>query len=432
MAASLQAQPACNVVHNGYFLLGTGSGSGDLSRNITLDGWQCSHGTPNGAVGPSSRGHGALNAWVSNTGTSGEGFYTYVNMVQGHRYALFLQFSISNYYSVNQLVTLQIRLRDNTNGFPGCSSGSSGPTPPLTGLMLYEEVGMGPVPPPQVTYEQQLRYRCFTYQGATGQFVLWVQPRPVNGYVTNITLEKIELVDLDDNPMSIVASEPDLRICKGDSVTLEDFSCHATGTRFHWENAATGAHLGTGQTLTVQPDATTTYRLVRTFDTCEDVASVTVEVDSLEADLGPDQTLCAGDTLVLDVTQPHVTYLWSTGATTPAIAVADSGTYWVHLRHTSGDCEASDTVHIGVTPKPQARLGPDQVLCAGESTRLTLPNDGTQYLWSTGATTSYLNLWQSGTYWVTATTPQGCEARDTIDVRIAEAPVVSWVTTDAR
>src|SRR5213075_53926 len=47
------------------------------------------------------------------------------------------------------------------------------------------------------------------------------------------------------------------------------------------------------------------------------------------------------------------------------------------------------------------------------------------FTWSTGATSQTLQVTQSGTYWVQATTATGCMARDTIVVTVLPAPSVT-------
>jgi gliding motility-associated-like protein len=76
-----------------------------------------------------------------------------------------------------------------------------------------------------------------------------------------------------------------------------------------------------------------------------DTASLTIVVDPVPVvDLGTDTTLCSGNSISLDAGNPGFVYLWSTGATTQTITVADSGKYWVNVK--SGPCGKSDTVNI--------------------------------------------------------------------------------------
>lgn len=63
-------------------------------------------------------------------------------------------------------------------------------------------------------------------------------------------------------------------------------------------------------------------------------------------DLGPDTTLPAGGTLVLDAGN-HAAYSWNTGDTTRQLTVDVSGTYAVTITAANG-CTASDTIEVSV------------------------------------------------------------------------------------
>ena len=70
-------------------------------------------------------------------------------------------------------------------------------------------------------------------------------------------------------------------------------------------------------------------------------------------------------------------------------------------------------------------LGPDQTIC--DSVRLTAGDNNHQYLWSTGETTSSINIEQVGTYSVRVNLPNSCFAYDTIEIVKAPGlnPVIS-------
>ncbi len=95
-----------------------------------------------------------------------------------------------------------------------------------------------------------------------------------------------------------------------------------------------------------------------------------------------------------------VSYLWSTGATTPSIVVTGPGTYTVTVKDCE-DCEASDTVEVRTGNPPSVTAGEDQQICAGQEVTLTAEvdkngdcstPDGIAYLWSTGETTKSITV----------------------------------------
>ncbi len=74
---------------------------------------------------------------------------------------------------------------------------------------------------------------------------------------------------------------------------------------------------------------------------------------------------------------------------------------------------------------PTVNLGHDTTLCNGQSFLLNANNSNvTSYLWSTGATTSSINVTTTGAYWVSVTNSCG-SARDTVNVTFSPPPVAN-------
>jgi hypothetical protein len=69
-------------------------------------------------------------------------------------------------------------------------------------------------------------------------------------------------------------------------------------------------------------------------------------------------------------------------------------------------------------------LGNDKSVCQGSSITITPGLNYTTYLWSTGDTTSSINVTQAGTYYVTASSGN-CAGTDTVKVTSLTAPTVS-------
>ena len=106
-----------------------------------------------------------------------------------------------------------------------------------------------------------------------------------------------------------------------------------------------------------------TYKFVLTKTaTCSD--TVTITKSSLNIGKLPDQDLCPGQILTFGYGGlSDVTYLWSTGATTPTIVVNPIATtdYIVTVTSTISNCSVNDTVKVVVNPKPNA--GENQIIC---------------------------------------------------------------------
>ncbi len=139
-------------------------------------------------------------------------------------------------------------------------------------------------------------------------------------------------------------------------------------------------------------------------------------------------TNCSGNaTAILSGggTEPYE-YLWSDGQTTAMASDLAAGTYMVTATDANG-CEASATVMI---PEPgvfQAEIAASTpIRCFGEDNGTASANvtGGTgpyEYLWSDGQATATASDLAAGTYTVTATDANGCQASATVSIAAPEA-----------
>ena len=123
--------------------------------------------------------------------------------------------------------------------------------------------------------------------------------------------------------------------------------------------------------------------------------------------MGNDTTLCPGDHILLNAGTPATNYLWSSGNISQIIDISTAGIYSVIV--SNYQCIANDTAIISYVPP--ITLQQDKTLCDELTYTLdaTMPN-GT-YLWSTGETTSSIEISTEGTYWVVANS-NGCTLSD--------------------
>lgn len=179
----------------------------------------------------------------------------------------------------------------------------------------------------------------------------------------------------------------------------------------------------TGDTTTqIHVNSSGLYWVEVSSDDCILRDSIELDFDDSPApDLGSDISLCQGDTLLLDP-GPATTYSWSTGDTLSQLPVSFPGVYTV-LAYNQ-DCWGTDTITVSLIPSLQVDLGPDTVLCEGES--LVLNNDNQQgtTLWSTGDTLPEITVSEPGTYSLTLINI--CEAvMDEIQIGSEIAPEIS-------
>jgi gliding motility-associated-like protein len=144
--------------------------------------------------------------------------------------------------------------------------------------------------------------------------------------------------------------------------------------------------------------------------------------------LGNDTTVCINQPLLLSASNnpSGVSYLWSTGLTSSTISINNPGAHWLQISDNSFGCMYRDSISVQFKSLPNYSLGPDTSLCQGNNLSLNAAVSGaTNYLWSTGSTSSSINTTQTGVYWADVTKDQ-CTYRDSISVVFKPLPVVNF------
>jgi gliding motility-associated-like protein len=195
--------------------------------------------------------------------------------------------------------------------------------------------------------------------------------------------------------------------CAGGSMTLTS----SAGISYLWSNTATtqSINVTTGGSYSVQ---------VTDANGCQSASSVATEVtvNALPATptitAGGPTTFCSGGSVTL-TSSAGTSYLWSNTATTQSINVTAGGSYSVQVTDANG-CQSASSVATIVTVNalpvtPTITAGGPTTFCAGGNMTLT-SSAGSTYLWSTGATTTSINVNASGSYTVRITNANGCES----------------------
>jgi enoyl-CoA hydratase/carnithine racemase len=118
------------------------------------------------------------------------------------------------------------------------------------------------------------------------------------------------------------------------------------------------------------------------------------------------------------------TYHWTNGATTQSINATTTDFYNVTVTSAAGCSATGSPVFVLADPGPAATITPSgpTSFCAGiGSVTLSAPGGSYTYLWSTGATTSSINVTTSGSYSVTVTDVLGCSTTSAPTVVSANA-----------
>jgi gliding motility-associated-like protein len=146
-------------------------------------------------------------------------------------------------------------------------------------------------------------------------------------------------------------------------------------------------------------------------------SSATIELPPLNStvvDLGADQSICPGETIVLDPGL-GIEGIWQDGSSQETFTVTEPGFYSVTIEDGCGD--GSDEVEIteGFVPSPELPI--EITVCEGDNPQLDVnqENDVT-YEWSTGETGPSIELNGFGLFTVTATSADGCEATASTNV----------------
>ena len=236
-------------------------------------------------------------------------------------------------------------------------------------------------------------------------------------YTVTLKTYRNGIEDITTSNITIVAPRgvdlgPDLTLCENSTTTITAPNIPgATYTWYYLQDTVPGTN-----TFLVSQMAT--YHVA--INGCMEPDSVNVFYSPIpKINLGPDRTLCTGEMLTLDATAQNATYVWSTGETTPTIvARGPGGPYWV--RATVAGCGVyTSQVTINFRgPAYPFSLGPDTLLCAGESVILNAARpEATRYVWNTGARTPSINVNRAGDYSVFVTINGICDVVDTIGVR---------------
>ena len=214
--------------------------------------------------------------------------------------------------------------------------------------------------------------------GATTQTIN-VNPNSTTTYSVQVTqngCSSSDTVMVTVNPSPTINAGSDVTINLGESTTLT-----ATGgNTYLWSTGSTSS------SITVSPTVTTTYTVTGYLNGCQNTDSVTVFVNSANANAGQDQTICNGYSATLTATGGD-TYLWSTGATTQSITVNPTSTSTYTVTAYVGNSQDTDSVIVTVNPNPNVVIanGSEVSILEGEYVTLSVSGANT-YLWNNGAT----------------------------------------------
>ena len=147
------------------------------------------------------------------------------------------------------------------------------------------------------------------------------------------------------------------------------------------------------------------------LDLCDNPSTISsfdfeiINVALSDLNIGNDTTLCDGEILTLDATQPNShTYEWQNGSTNPSIQISQSGNYSVTV---TNPCNTLvDNININFVPQQviDVDLGADTMLCPGELFQLVATTTtGISYVWQDGFEGPIYTVSEAGFYEVMIT-----------------------------
>jgi hypothetical protein len=242
-----------------------------------------------------------------------------------------------------------------------------------------------------------------------------VEVTDANGCTGTSTITSVTVNPL---PTPILNTNGATTFCLGNSVTL---SSSITGVSYLWSNNET--------TQSIIVSTSENYTLIVTDSNgCTAISdTITVLVHTLpDATLLTDGNLsfCFGDSISISCTESS-TYLWNSGETSKEIVVKNSGHYLVTVTDSFGCSAISDSIGVVVHNLPEITLTPGGVttFCKGDSVTL-FSSQAVSYLWSSGATTQNITVYNSGNYFINIIDNNNCQAESPpINVVVNELPV---------
>lgn len=186
----------------------------------------------------------------------------------------------------------------------------------------------------------------------------------------------------------------DRLLCQGQSLLL---NAAWPGASYRWQDGSTQP------TFTARESGRYFVTATNACGPVSDSVNLTFDASPAFFSLGPDQTRCIGDSVLLSAdiaatpTAP-VSYRWFDGTTIANYSATQSGRYWVEVSNRCGT--RRDTVFLTFEQLPDPDLGPDTLRCPEERMRVDVSWPNSSYRWHDGFSSPVRYLESAGTYWV--------------------------------
>lgn len=160
---------------------------------------------------------------------------------------------------------------------------------------------------------------------------------------------------------------------------------------------------------------------------CSTVDSVEVVIKPIpQIELGPDETLCYGETIDLTIDEDYEQVIWNNGDNQPSIRVSTPGSYWVQVTN-EFQCSASDVIQIDYRDRLVPDLGGTKYICSRDGVWLWTNLVAETYSWTLQGNVlsndDSLRVVQPGEYKLTVRDQFGCSGEELIRVAESSSPI---------
>ena len=239
---------------------------------------------------------------------------------------------------------------------------------------------------------------------------------------------------LDD--ISMTACEPitllhsadagtDVVVCSGESIQIG--SNNHQGYNYNWNNGENLSSITSSSptfSYVNNSDQDVVFNYQVTIDSAgvgcitSDIIQITVR-PAFTFSLGNDLQICPGETYTLNAGDNWDSVVWSDSSN--GSTFSDNTPQTVQATVTLNGCPLSDEITISEVSLPTVELGPDQAIC--ETNAPLILNANVVGDWSTGETSSSIEVSQSGTYTFNYEL-QNCVVSDQVTITVDTQPEV--------
>jgi gliding motility-associated-like protein len=182
---------------------------------------------------------------------------------------------------------------------------------------------------------------------------------------------------------------PDILACAGDTIQLLS---NVANVSYLWQDGSTNS------TFTASTSGNYYLQVLNACGLDTDTIQVDIHGTIPLPSLGPDTVLCEGVSMtLLSNADADTTTTWQNGSTAQSFQVNAPGMYILEQTNHCGT--NADTILVDYHPLPiDVDLGPDTILCPGETLLLTAPATNDELMWQDGSSSTTFLASQAGNY----------------------------------